>query len=96
MAELQPQAGTAVNAVPTEKQYRRLLTLGSGWAGVGWSAPLILPLLGRVWIEPDNGSDGLVRVTPAGLRALAAAVERYGLPELDAVRLTRLGRRQTP
>ncbi len=73
--------------VPTVKQYDTLRTLGSGSAGIAWLKSRIAPLLRRGWVtdSDDNSADrytGFVRITPDGLRALAAAVERYGLPPL--------------
>lgn len=71
--------------VPTEKQYRQLRILGSGSAGLSWRRRETTPLLARGWVTADD--DGRyfqwVRITPAGLRALADAVDRYGLPDID-------------
>lgn len=76
--------------IPTEKQYRLLSVLG----GVGtwvvaprrgeWG-----PLLRRGWVQPIREDDQDKRflpplqITPEGLRALADAAERYGLPEWE-------------
>jgi hypothetical protein len=73
--------------VPTEQQYRRLRLLGSGALLLVPSRREWEPLLRHGWVAgvmEDNGSRFLppLRITPAGLVALAAAVERYGLPEI--------------
>lgn len=75
---------------PTVKQGARLLVLGSGNIvltprRVDWA-----PLLRHGWVEhadgfgraPSGGFLPPLRITPNGLRALAAAVERDGLPPL--------------
>jgi hypothetical protein len=77
-----------VRRIPTEKQYRRLLMLGSGAAWMSASKRDCQPLLRRGWVTADF--DGRlyqwVRITPSGLRALADAVEAYGLPQFDLER----------
>lgn len=69
---------------PTEKQYAKLRILASGAAGVAWRKRDTEPLVRRGWVEADL--DGTyynwVRITPDGIRALAVAVEKYGLPDL--------------
>ena len=69
---------------PTEKQYGTLLTLGSGNGGLSWKKRGVEPLLRRGWVTADwDGSYyQCVRITADGLRALAQAVEEYGLPDL--------------
>jgi hypothetical protein len=71
--------------VPTEKQYGMLLTLGSGSAGLSWRRRDTEQLLRRGWVTAElrDRYYQWVRITPAGLYALAAAVERYGLPEIS-------------
>lgn len=65
---------------PTFKQYRTLLSLGSGAYLVGTNRPTIAPLHRHGWVtcRPDYS---WARITPAGLHALAAAADKYGLPE---------------
>lgn len=75
-------------SVPTEQQYARLRLLADG-------SMLLVPsrrewggLVRRGWVAgvcEDSGARFLppLRITPAGLIALAAAVERYGHLELD-------------
>lgn len=69
---------------PTEKQYGLLRILGSGSAGLSWKKRETEQLLRRGWVtaKPDAPYYQWVRITPEGLRALANAVERYGLPDL--------------
>lgn len=70
--------------VPTKKQYDLILCLGSGAALVLGEKRRIEPLLKHGWVtskEFDGRYYPWVRITPSGLRALADAVERYGLPE---------------
>jgi hypothetical protein len=64
-----------------------LLALGSGNAGVAMLKSRVAPLLRRGWVTADDHATapryhGFTRITPDGLRALAVAVEKYGLPEL--------------
>lgn len=70
--------------LPTEKQYRMLLGLGGGSAGLSWGRRDTEPLLRRGWVtaELHESYYQWVRITPEGLRALAAAVEKFGLPEI--------------
>lgn len=70
--------------VPTEKQYRMLRGLGSGSAGLSWGRRDTEQLLRRGWVtaELHDSYYQWVRITPDGLRALALAVEKYGLPDL--------------
>lgn len=78
--------------VPTEKQYRKLLALGSGAAGLSWTTGEVRPLLGHGWVtaKQDGRYWHWVRITSDGLRALAAAVDRYGLPAMsDEARVSR-------
>lgn len=69
---------------PTEKQYGQLRALGSGSAGLSWGKRATEPLLRRGWVTAELSGRYYqwVRITPDGLRALAIAVERYGLPDL--------------
>lgn len=74
--------------VPTRRQYDTLLALGSGSAAVVLRPGVARPLLNHGWVtvrdHPDEASRvyGWVRITPAGLHALARGVERYGLPNI--------------
>jgi hypothetical protein len=70
--------------VPTERQYERLLNLGSGAAGLSCNKRDTEPLLRHGWVTAEWRPPFYqwVRITPDGLRALAEAVERYGLPDL--------------
>lgn len=68
-----------MSRAPTESQYRQLLNLGSGAACV--RAPATWkPLIRRGWVRSEHGDLSWLRITPDGLRALATAVELYGLP----------------
>lgn len=69
---------------PTEKQYDSLLLLGSGAAGLSWGKRHAEQFLRRGWVTAEWRSPYYqwVRITSEGLRALAAAVEKYGLPEI--------------
>ena len=70
-------------SAPTPNQYRYLLMLGSGSAWMSANKRKVEPLIRREWAtgkwEPPYYQ--FVRITPKGLRALADAVEKYGLPE---------------
>lgn len=77
---------------PTEGQYRKLRSLGSGAAVVCQRRREWEPLLRRGWVEQepetslqDNGFPAFLRITPNGTRALADGIERYGLPPLTRV-----------
>lgn len=69
----------------TERQYRRLLALGTGGMIVSggnkrdWGT-----MLNRGLVTGERGAQGCfvngIRITPAGLRALADAVERLWAP----------------
>lgn len=69
---------------PTERQFKMLLALGSGSAGLSRTKRDTDPLLRRGWVTADWKPPYYqwVRITAAGLHALALAVERYGLPEM--------------
>lgn len=68
--------------VPTKKQFDLMLMLGSGAALVVGQKGRIAPLIRHGWVTSrDNYC--WVRITADGLRALAAGVERYGLPEFN-------------
>jgi hypothetical protein len=73
-----------LNRVPTERQYGTLRNLASGSAGLAWGKRTTEPLLRRGWVTAEFREPYYhwVRITPEGLRALAVAVERYGLPDL--------------
>jgi hypothetical protein len=70
---------------PTEKQYELLRPLGSASAGLSWRKRDTEMLLRRGWVTADWKAPYYqwVRITPDGLRALAVAVEKYGLPDLS-------------
>lgn len=72
-----------MSACPTEKQYATLRPLGGGAAGLSRTKRDTEPLLRRGWITADWRPPYYqwVRITPDGLRALALAVEKYGLPD---------------
>jgi hypothetical protein len=74
-----------VSRVPTAKQYRHLRILAAGAAGLSWTKRDTRPLLRHGWVTAEERGTYFqwVRITPDGLRALADAVERYGLPDLD-------------
>lgn len=69
---------------PTVKQYGTLRMLAGGAAGLSFTAGTARPLLRHGWVTADLRPPyyQFVRITPDGLRALAEAVERYGLPDL--------------
>lgn len=73
-----------MSRVPTEKQYGILRMLGSGSAGLSFGKRTAEPLLRRGWVTADWRPPyyQFVRITPDGLRALAMAVEKFGLPDL--------------
>lgn len=80
-------SAASVNDTPTRSQHRRLLALGSGAALVAASDREIRPLYRRGWVTGKHQGGGAypwswVRITPAGLSALARSVERYGLPTM--------------
>ena len=65
--------------VPTEKQYRRLAVLAKPSVGLmAGERSEWLSLASRGWLEDDAKNPELLRITPAGLRALADALEEYG------------------
>lgn len=76
----------SVHDTPTERQYGVLRALGSGGALVVGTRRDVDPLARRGWVTGERVESDYpwawVRITPDGLRALARAVERYGLPEL--------------
>lgn len=72
---------------PTEKQYRYLRNLGSGAAIIVARKRETEMYLRRGWVTADLRPEreypySWVRITAEGLHALAAAVAKYGLPEL--------------
>lgn len=75
---------------PTPKQGARLLTLGSGNIVLTPRRADWAPLLRHGWVRhaegfgrtPTGGYLPPLRITPDGLRALAQATERDGLPGL--------------
>ena len=70
---------------PTELQYQSLRALGSGSAGLSWTKRETEPFLRHGWVTADWREPYYqwVRITPDGLRALAVAVEKYGLPSMS-------------
>ena len=71
-------------SVPGRKQYATMLALGAGGAGMSRSHRQVAPMIHHGWVsgEWDGRFFHFVRLTPGGYRALADAVELYGLPEL--------------
>lgn len=78
------EVGILRGRVPTEKQYGTLRNLASGAAGLSWGKRHTEPFLRRGWVTAEWRPPYYqwVRITPAGLRALADAVEKFGLPEM--------------
>ncbi len=72
-------------AGPTEKQYRTLLNLGSGAAGLSVTKRRAEPLMRHGWVTADWRPPYYqwMRITPDGLRALALGVEKFGLPSME-------------
>lgn len=73
--------------VPTEKQYAYLRSLGGGSAIIVGQKRETEMYLRRGWVTAELREEkqypyAWIRITPDGLRALATAVEAYGLPEL--------------
>ncbi len=83
--------GRRMSARPTEKQYRVLLNLGGGAAGLSWTKRQTEAFLRRGWVAAEWKEPFYqwVRITPDGLRALALAVEKFGLPEIGPKPRTR-------
>lgn len=77
-------------ATPTVKQYDVLRMLGSGSAWLSARKRQCEPLLRRGWVTGELRGTyyQFVRITPDGLRALALAVEKYGLPDLGPKQTT--------
>jgi hypothetical protein len=74
-------------SVPTEKQYAYLRTLGGGSAIIVGKKRETEMYLRRGWVTAEYEEDkyypyAWIRITPKGIRALADAVEKYGLPEI--------------
>lgn len=69
---------------PTEKQYDTLIALGGGNAGLSMRRRTVDPLLKHGWVSAEwhDPYYQWVRITPEGLRALALAVEKFGLPTI--------------
>lgn len=71
----------------TRRQYDYMRPLGSGAALVVGTKRETEMYLRRGWVTAKHYPEkkqypyAMVRITPAGLRALADAVEKYGLPE---------------
>ncbi len=80
-----------MSATPTENQYRTLLLLGSGAAGLSFRKRQTDALLRRGWVTADWKPPYYqwVRITSEGLRALARAVEKFGLPDVTPREETR-------
>lgn len=77
-------SAASVSRVPTERQYRTLLALGSGAAGLSRTKRDTDPLLRHGWVTADWRPPyyQFVRLTAEGFKALGRAVEKFGLPEL--------------
>lgn len=76
-----PTDNAAKGRIPTERQYRILLCLGSGSALITGTKGSVGPLVRHGWVTADHGY-AWARITADGLRALARAVEKFGLPEM--------------
>jgi len=76
---------------PTPKQHNSLRILAGGGAGLSWTKRDTDSLLRHGWVTAtwDKPYYQLVRITPAGLRALAIAVETHGLPDLGPAPIVR-------
>lgn len=75
-----------MSRLPTGKQMRLLFVFGGGAMLVSGATREIRALVARGWLLsacPEAHPDNLLRITPAGLHALADAVERYGLPSFE-------------
>ena len=68
--------------VPTQRQFRLLLSLGSGNVLLTGTKGRVDPLLRHGWVTTDHGY-AWTRITARGLHALARAVARYGMPEIQ-------------
>jgi hypothetical protein len=73
---------------PTPKQAARLRLLGSGAVVIAPRRAEWMPLLRHEWVEraadwtPTGGTLPPLMITPSGYRALAAALERDGHPDV--------------
>ena len=76
--------------IPTKRQYERLRVWGvCTWLPAGRKGDHG-PLIRNGWLEqdPEAQSDDpytWLRITPDGLRAVAAAIEKHGRPDLSAI-----------
>ena len=80
-------------SVPTEKQYEYLIRLASGSALVVGKRRETEMYLRRGWVTAEEPREGRsyytwIRISADGLRAIALAVEKYGLPDLGPKPLT--------
>lgn len=81
--------GAALTRTPTLRQYERLRILGSGGMVLAPRRREWQPLLRHGWVAAAHDDDATsrllppLRITPAGLIALAAAVQRHGHPDID-------------
>lgn len=68
---------------PGPNQYRLLLALGSGASALSISRRRCEPMLRRGWVTAELRGRyyQMVRITPAGLHALADGADKYGLPD---------------
>jgi hypothetical protein len=64
---------------PTEKQYEKLRVLNAGNVCVTATGRYWEPLIRNGWVERLDKC--CVRITPDGMRAVAAAMEKHGRPE---------------
>lgn len=69
---------------PTEAQFESLLVFGGGAMLVSGADRRLKALIRRGWLAPDRPQDPFngLRITADGCRAIAAGIERYGLPEI--------------
>lgn len=72
---------------PTDKQFAILIALGSGGAGMSRTRRDTDPLLRWGWVTARWAGTYYqwVRLTADGYRAIAAYVDRHGLPEFDGI-----------
>jgi hypothetical protein len=66
--------------IPTKRQFDRLLVVGSGSMIISGGDRGLRAMVKRGWLSTDPpGSDNGFRITAEGFRALADAMEKYGL-----------------
>lgn len=82
---------TESGRTPTRNQHDFLIVLASGNAGLSVSRRVVDPFLKHGWVTAEWVAPFYqwVRITPAGLRAVARSVEKFGLPDLGAKPITK-------